>query len=138
MDYNILRRVAVKVQYPGIAKGIESDIKNLMGLLKVVNILPEGLFVDTLIKHMTVELQQECDYQREAQCCMNMKKILELYPQYYVPNVMPKLSTAQVLTCEYIDGLTIDQCAEQLDQETRNKICTMFLELMLRELFVHR
>lgn len=34
--------VAVKVQYPGVAKGIESDVSNLIGLLKVANILPEG------------------------------------------------------------------------------------------------
>ena len=36
------RAVAVKIQYPGVAKGIKSDISNLLGLLKVANILPEG------------------------------------------------------------------------------------------------
>ena len=34
--------VAVKIQYPGVAKGIESDIKNLLGILSVAKILPEG------------------------------------------------------------------------------------------------
>ena len=128
----------MKVQYPGVAKGIDSDIKNLMGLLKVFNILPEGLFIDNVIKHMTAELQEECDYLREAECCMKMKNILEPYPSYYIPSVVSELSTSQVLTCEYIEGLTIDQCADQLDQETRNHICLMFLELLLRELFIHR
>ena len=133
-----LRQVAVKVQYPGVAKGIESDVKNLMGLLKVVNILPDGIFIDNVIKHMTIELQQECDYQREAYCCTKMKKILEPYSQFYVPTVIPELSTSQVITCEYIEGLTIDECADQLDQETRNDICLKFVELLLRELFIHR
>jgi len=132
------RKVAVKVQYPGIAKGIESDIKNLMGLLRVINILPEGMYIDNVIKHMTVELQQECDYEREAHCCDKMKTILEPYPQYYVPSVISELSTKQVMTCEYIEGLTIDECADQLDQPTRNDICLKFLDLMLRELFIHR
>jgi aarF domain-containing kinase len=36
------RYVAVKIQYPGVAKGIESDINNLLGVLKVANILPES------------------------------------------------------------------------------------------------
>ena len=36
------RVVAVKVQYPGVAKGIESDINNLMGILKVAKIVPES------------------------------------------------------------------------------------------------
>jgi aarF domain-containing kinase len=35
-------QVAVKVQYPGVAKSISSDINNLLGLLKVANVLPEG------------------------------------------------------------------------------------------------
>ena len=130
--------MAVKVQYPGVAKGIESDIKNLLGVLNIINILPDGLFIDNVIKHMTIELKQECDYEREAYCCTKMKSILELYPQYIVPSVIPNLSTKQVLTCEYIEGLTIDECAEQLDQKTRNDICMKFLELMLRELFIHR
>jgi aarF domain-containing kinase len=133
-----LRRVAVKVQYPGVSKGIESDIKNLLGILKVINILPDGLFMDNIIKHMTIELQQECDYEREAYWCTKMKSMLEPYPQYNVPNVILNLSTKQILTCEYIDGLTIDECAEQLDQKTRNDICLKFVELMLRELFIHR
>ena len=138
MVYLFFRKVAVKVQYPGIAKGIESDIKNLMGLLRIINILPEGMYIDNVIKHMTVELQQECDYEREAHCCDKMKTILEPYPEYYVPSVIPELSTKQVITCEYIEGLTIDECADQLDQTTRNDICLKFLDLMLRELFIHR
>ena len=34
--------MAVKIQYPGVAQGIESDINNLLGVLKVANILPES------------------------------------------------------------------------------------------------
>lgn len=36
------RSVAVKIQYPGVAKSIESDINNLMSILKFWNVLPEG------------------------------------------------------------------------------------------------
>ena len=75
------RSVAVKIQYPGVAQGIESDISNLMGLLKVAKILPEGLFIDTVIKHLKVEMAQECDYEREAECCRKMRAVLEPYPQ---------------------------------------------------------
>ena len=39
------REVAVKIQYPGVARGIESDIDNLVGILKVWNILPEGISI---------------------------------------------------------------------------------------------
>merc|ERR1719474_1782883 len=48
--------VAVKVQYPGVAKSIDSDIRNLLTLMKVLAFLPEGLFVDKIASHMAVEL----------------------------------------------------------------------------------
>jgi len=132
------RNVAVKIQYPGVAQGIESDISNLMGLLKVAKILPEGLFIDSVVQHLKVEMAQECDYEREADCCRKMRSILDPYPQYYVPEVIDEVSTKMVFTNELIEGLTIDQCSEQMDQSTRDNITHMFLELLLRELFIHR
>ena len=48
----MLIKVAVKVQYPGVAKSIDSDISNLMSLLSIVAILPQGLFIDNIAKHM--------------------------------------------------------------------------------------
>lgn len=40
------RRVAMKVQYPGVARGIVSDIDNLMRLIRLADILPKGLYVE--------------------------------------------------------------------------------------------
>jgi len=128
------RVVAVKIQYPGVAQGIESDINNLLGVLKVANILPEKFFVNSIIDHMKVELAQECDYTREAECGRLMKKYLRPYPKYYVPEVIDHLSGNQVFTSEFITGLTIDECVD-LDQETRNDIVKNFLILLFTELF---
>merc|ERR1711953_1550976 len=82
------RVVAVKIQYPGVAKGIESDINNLLGVLKMAKIVPEKLFMDEVVRHMKSELAQECDYQREAKCVRVMKKFVAPYPSYYVPDVI--------------------------------------------------
>ncbi len=38
------REVAIKIQYPGVAQGIESDIDNLMMVLKFWDVFPKGLF----------------------------------------------------------------------------------------------
>jgi len=129
--------VAVKVQYPGVAKSIESDIRNLLTLMKVLAFLPEGLFVDKIASHMAVELAQECDYKREALCGQRMKELLAPLPVYNVPTVYPELSAMQVLTTEYIQGLTIDQCTT-LPQNTRNLIASAVLRLCFTELFIHR
>ena len=131
------RHVAVKIQYPGVAKGIESDINNLLGILKIVNIVPEKLFINNVVDHMKIELAQECDYVREAECGRIMGKYLKPYPQYYVPEVIDELSGSQVFTSEFINGLTIDECVD-LDQDTRDWIVKNFLVLLFTELFQFR
>ena len=51
----------MKVQYPGVAKSIDSDIRNLMSLISVMAFLPDGLFIDNIAKHMSIELAQVHD-----------------------------------------------------------------------------
>ena len=53
---------------------------------------------------MKVELSQECDYEREADCCKRMRKTLEDWPELYVPRVIDELSTKKVFTTELIEG----------------------------------
>ena len=86
---------------------------------------------------MKIELKQECDYIREAECSRVMRNFLKPYPNYYVPKVIDELSGTQIITSEFISGLTIDKCVD-LDQETRNQIVTNFLVLLLKELFEFR
>ena len=40
------RRAVMKIQYPGVARSIESDVDNLMRLISVANLLPKGLYVE--------------------------------------------------------------------------------------------
>jgi len=57
-----------------------------------------------VIKHMKVELAQECDYLREAECCRKMGGLLRSWPQVIVPEVLDSLSTRQVFTTELMEG----------------------------------
>jgi len=43
-------QVAMKIQYPGVADSIESDIENVKLLLDYTNLIPKGLFLDRAIK----------------------------------------------------------------------------------------
>ena len=40
----------MKIQYPGVARSIESDVDNLMRLISYTNVLPKGLYVDSAAK----------------------------------------------------------------------------------------
>ncbi|XP_036406295.1 atypical kinase COQ8A, mitochondrial [Megalops cyprinoides] len=131
------REVAMKIQYPGVAQSINSDVNNLMTVLSMSNALPEGLFPEHLIEVMSRELALECDYIREAKCAKKFKELLKDHPFFYVPDVIDELSSQHVLTTELVPGFPLDK-ADDLSQDLKNEICENILVLCLRELFEFR
>ncbi|PIK54381.1 putative aarF domain-containing protein kinase 4 [Apostichopus japonicus] len=128
------REVAMKIQYPGVAEGIESDINNLMSVLNVWNVLPPGLYAENAIDVMKMELGWEVDYNREAEFSEKIRKLLTEDDVFFVPEVIFDLSSKQVLTSEFVEGISLEKAAD-LDQETRNYICENILRLCLTELY---
>ncbi|XP_034460095.1 atypical kinase COQ8B, mitochondrial isoform X1 [Hippoglossus hippoglossus] len=131
------REIAMKIQYPGVAESIHSDINNLMSVLKLSVVLPEGLFADSSLEVLQRELAWECDYKREAQCANKFRSLLEGSEFFQVPEVIDELSAQRVLAMELVQGVPLDRCVD-LDQETRNRISFNILQLCLRELFEFR
>ncbi|XP_052768456.1 atypical kinase COQ8B, mitochondrial-like [Mya arenaria] len=131
------KNVALKIQYPGVAQSIDSDINNLMSILSVWNFIPKGLYVDSVIRVAKKELAWEVDYLREAECSDIFRDLLKDDPGFYIPQTYPDLITSNVLTTEYVEGLPMDKCQE-LDQGTRDWLGMKLLELCLRELFEFR
>lgn len=129
--------VAMKIQYPGVANSIESDIENVRRLLNYTNLIPKGLFLDRAVKVAKEELARECDYEIEAVSQKHFRDLLSDTPGFYVPRVIDELSSKKVLTTELISGVPIDKVA-LLDQETRDYVGRKMLELTLKELFVFR
>lgn len=135
------REVAVKVQYPGVADSIDSDLKNLQRLVTYLNVLPTGLYVDEILDVAREELTLECDYRLEAQNQQRFQALVSadpaLAPHVLVPGVVEELSSRLVLTSDWVDGEPIDRVATQ-DQATRNRVARLILLLTLRELFAWR
>jgi len=131
------REIAMKIQYPGVAESIHSDINNLMSVLKMSVALPGGLFADSSLEVLQRELAWECDYKREAECAKKFRSLLEGDEYFQVPEVIDELSGRRVLAMELVQGVPLDGCVD-LDQETRNQIGFNILQLCLRELFEFR
>uniref|UniRef100_A0A8B9PXN5 Coenzyme Q8B n=1 Tax=Apteryx owenii TaxID=8824 RepID=A0A8B9PXN5_APTOW len=129
--------VAVKIQYPGIARSIRSDMDNLLSLLKMSVALPEGLFADNTLQVLQKELEWECDYRREAGCARTFRRLLRDDPFFAVPRVIDELTADRVLSMELVSGVPLDRCLE-LSQDVRDEICSNILRLCLRELFEFR
>ncbi|XP_041994222.1 protein ABC transporter 1, mitochondrial [Salvia splendens] len=129
--------VAMKIQYPGVADSIESDIENVKRLLTYTNLLPEKMYIDNAMKVAKEELSRECDYELEAKSQKRFRTLLSNAEGFYVPFVVDNLCSRRVLTTELVPGIPIDKVAS-LDQETRNYVGTKLLQLTLMELFIFR
>lgn len=130
------REVAVKVQYPGVATSINSDLANLERLVSVLNVAPQGLFIERIIEVAREELSEECDYALEAQYQKRFRALLDGSPDYAVPAVVDELSNGGVLTSEWMSGVPIDDdSVVALPQEQRDRLARSLLGLCLREVF---
>ncbi|KAG0306013.1 hypothetical protein BGZ98_003109 [Dissophora globulifera] len=127
--------VAVKVQYPGVAASIDSDLSNLKTLVVMSNLLPRGMYLDNTIKVAQRELGWETDYLREAECIEEFGRLLKDDADYQVPRLVKEASGPMVLTMEWMHGDTMSDAMQMEDQAVRDRIGTKILGLSLRELF---
>ncbi|CAN6469605.1 unnamed protein product [Victoria cruziana] len=97
--------VAIKVQYPGVADSIDSDIENVKRLLDYTNLLPSGLYLDRAMKVAKDELSRECDYELEAASQKRFRDLVSNLDGFYVPLVVDELSSRRVLTTELVTGI---------------------------------
>ncbi|XP_058715943.1 atypical kinase COQ8B, mitochondrial-like isoform X3 [Poecile atricapillus] len=129
--------VAIKIQYPGVALSIGSDIENLLTLLSLSPGLPKGLFPAHSLRALQRELELECDYEREAASANRFRSLLGSDPFFRVPAVVAPLSSRRVLCTEWGRGEALER-GKSLPQERRDQICSQLLRLCLLELFQFR
>jgi predicted unusual protein kinase regulating ubiquinone biosynthesis (AarF/ABC1/UbiB family) len=103
------RAVAVKVQYPGIATTITSDMRNASLLRKIIGAAFRGLDVQSLVDELGERLKEEVDYSREAENQELFAIYYEGHPVIRVPHVIKELSTSRVLTSELVVGSSFDE-----------------------------
>lgn len=127
-------RVAVKIQFPGVAESINSDLDNIAVLLTATKLLPKGLYLDKTIENARLELGWECDYEREAGCAERYRQNLLSDEVFAVPGIYPEASGRHVLTMEWMSGTGVTRIAPNLTQEQKDWIGTQILRLCLREI----
>ena len=96
--------VVVKVQYPGVAEAVETDLRNAMLLLPLVKRLAPGLDGKALATELRERISEELDYELEAQNQRRVERLMRGHPFICVPRVYTDLSTRRVLVSEYIEG----------------------------------
>jgi aarF domain-containing kinase len=54
------QRLAIKIQYPGVASGIDADIDNLISILNLGGLLPKGMFLQEFVAVSSLIYSSTC------------------------------------------------------------------------------
>ena len=116
------KQLAVKIQYPGVAESISSDLSLVKPIaMKMFNIQAKDS--DKYFKEVETKLTEETNYILEiaqsteiAEACAHIPNLR--FPQYY-----PEFSSERVITMDWMTGKHLSEfCKTNPDQETANKI----------------
>ncbi len=129
------RVLAIKVQYPGVAESIDSDVDNVATLLRVSGLLPAGLDLKPLLAEAKAQLHEEADYAREGEQLTRFGTLLADDPRFVVPALHADLTTDRVLAMDFVAGVPIETLATA-PQSTRDGVMATLIDLVLHELFV--
>jgi predicted unusual protein kinase regulating ubiquinone biosynthesis (AarF/ABC1/UbiB family) len=113
------REVAVKVQHPGIAKAIESDLQNADALGGMVGVLgPKRLDPKAVLAELRARFTEELDYELEARRQGQFAALHAGDRMIRIPEVIAARSGKRVLTSEFMRGASLEEAA-LVDEVTR-------------------
>jgi predicted unusual protein kinase regulating ubiquinone biosynthesis (AarF/ABC1/UbiB family) len=129
-------QLCFKIQYPGVADAIDSDVQSLGRLLMLSRIAPRDLDLNPTLAELKRLLHQEADYARERAFTEEFARRLAGDPRFVVPRIYSEYSTPRVLAMSYEEGLSVQDAAVQaLPLARRNRLAAALIELFLHEFF---
>ncbi|WP_201501230.1 ABC1 kinase family protein [Psychrobacter cibarius] len=130
-------QVVLKIQYPGVADAINSDLALFKQLLRVSNIVPQTRSLDAWFEEIRDLLHHEVDYEAEAATTERFYDRLSNDPRYIVPKIDRTYSKKRLLCMSYEPGITVvSEALQLLPHERRNAIGQAAIEIMMQEIFV--
>src|SRR3954462_13550749 len=124
------RRVAVKIQYPGVAKALRADMQNAGMIMRLAKALAPGLDAKAAAAELKERVLEELDYEYEGQNQRTFARAYRGHPFIYVPDVITRLSRSRVLVTEWVDGVGFEE-VRALPQEEKDR----FGEIVFRFCF---
>lgn len=127
------RRVAVKVQYPGIDTAVRADLKNLAMFRRVLQSAMPWV-TPAVLDELRLNMEGELDYRAEAATQLQIAEIYTEHPFIIVPRSLPEFSTTRVLVTEYVEGKGFEEI-RQLPEAERNRIGEIIYRFYVGSLF---
>lgn len=127
------QEVAVKIQYPGIAKTIRTDFKNLIPLLLPAQLQRDGASLRAQFDYLRRSIEHETDYAREARMLEKARSLFYEEDGIVVPRLHAEYSTDRIITMDFLDGDHIDgYLARNPSQEERNETALRMMRAACR------
>jgi predicted unusual protein kinase regulating ubiquinone biosynthesis (AarF/ABC1/UbiB family) len=128
------RRVAVKVQYPGVDAALRADLSNAGMILRLAKAIAPGLDAKAVAEELRERVLEELDYEYEAQNQRAFSRAYRGHPFIYVPDVITRLSRNRVLVTEYVEGRGFDEI-KRLDHEARSRFGEIVFRFYLGSIY---
>ena len=130
------REVAVKVQYPGVAGAVRADMQNLDMIMRLLKRMTPGLDVKAVTREIRDRIEEELDYELEAQNQRSLARIYSGHPFIVVPEVVSSLSRERVLVSEFVSGTGFEELKGRSDAE-RDRLGEIVFRFFLGCLYRH-
>ena len=128
--------IVLKIQYPGVAAAIDSDMSLFKNMLKLTRMVPQTREFDQWFDEVREMMHREVDYGIEAATTRRFAERLKDDPRYVVPQIVDDYCTDQILCMTFERGVPINSPVMlSLPQERRNQIGEASLEIAVREIF---
>jgi predicted unusual protein kinase regulating ubiquinone biosynthesis (AarF/ABC1/UbiB family) len=131
------REVAVKVQYPGVAGAVRADMQNLDMIMRLLKRMTPGLDVKAVTTEIRERIEEELDYELEAQNQRSLARIFAGHPFIVVPEVVSSLSRERVLVSDFVSGVGFEELKTR-SQAERNRLGEIVFRFFLGCLYRHR
>lgn len=129
--------LVLKIQYPGVADAVDSDLNAVAQILKMARLVSFGPEFEDWLEEVREMMHREVDYRLEASTTEKFRKMLADDPRFIVPRVLPEYSSSQVIASTYEHGHPVSsETVRELSLERRSALGEAALELFFRELFV--
>jgi predicted unusual protein kinase regulating ubiquinone biosynthesis (AarF/ABC1/UbiB family) len=128
------RRVAVKVQYPGIAQAVRADLQNMGLIMRAAKLFAPAMDAKAMAAEIKERLTEELDYQLEAETHRRFARTWRGHPFVVVPDVVTSLSHERVLVSEYVEGIGFDD-VKGLPRPDRDRFGEIVFRFFIGSLF---
>jgi predicted unusual protein kinase regulating ubiquinone biosynthesis (AarF/ABC1/UbiB family) len=128
------RRVAIKIQYPGVDAALRADLSNAGMILRLAKAIAPGLDAKAVGEELKERVLEELDYEYEAQNQRAFSRAYRDHPFIYVPDVITRLSRNRVLVTEYVEGRGFDDI-KRLDHDSRSRFGEIVFRFYLGSIY---